>query len=171
MATKSFYKDMESGSGSVKISRLYKASLHSVDGTSIPPGSTVTNLTVKLWMSRKNGVSSNMHFYYLADYDECNNKSSSNKYYYIGSCKNHHNNSSTEALKAMRRLSSSNASNYSTTSHNYEVSFSASELSTLNKAFIAERCIGVTSISGTQIRASSVEPTKYNTDTHSCHAI
>ena len=163
MAVKTFYKSI---SGK-QIARLYEMSLTSRDGTAIPTGSTVTKLTWRLWMSRTDGVSSGMKFYYWADYEKCNSKSSSDKYYYIGSSNNHHNGGNS-SLKSITRLDSDSVKDMSL-AHNYTVSFSASELTDLNKSFIASRCIGVTTISDTQIRCAS--SSSYSSDSHYCWGI
>ena len=164
MPTKTFYKTV---SGK-QIARLYGCSLKSRDGTAIPSGSTITNLKFKLWMARNGGsVSSGMKFYYWADYEKCGSSSSTNKYYYIGSSNNHHNGGNS-SLKSMTRKYGDSTKNMSD-DPNYEVSFSSSELSSLNKSFIAERCIGVTTISDTQIRCAS--SSSYSSDSHYCWGI
>lgn len=163
MAVKTFYKSI---SGK-QIARLYGMSLSSRDGTAIPTGSTITKFTWRLWMARNGGVSSSMKFYYWADYEKSSGDSKDDKYYYIGSSSNH-NNGGNSSFKSFSRLDSDSVKDMSSP-HNYEVSISSSELSSLNKAFIAERCIGVTSIADTQIRCAS--SSTYTSDKHYCYGI
>lgn len=172
MATKTFYKSV----GGKQIARLYDSSggfSFTAKNGAIPSGSTITNVKIKLWMTREDDetLSNSMSFYYLADYDKCNNKSSSDKYYYIGSSDNHHK-SDNDSLKSMTRITTASGKNYDpngSLSHNYEVSFSRSELSSLNIAFLESKYINTSSVSKNQIRCSN--KSSYSSDNHQCWGI